>query len=136
VNDSDVLAIQRLLSDFAWYADLGEADLLASLFTEEALFHVGGKDLHGRREIADDCRRRFLIAGRKTRHVWSNLRVDRAEEEGRVRATAVQLTFEQVGEGEKTEVRVNDMADVLQKGADGQWRFARRSVTRQMSLHA
>ena len=135
MNDSDVLAIQRLLSNFAWHADLGEADLLASLFTEDGVLHVGGKDLCGRREIADDSRRRFLTVGRKTRHVWSNLRVD-SEEEGSAHATAVQLTYEQTGAGEKTEIRVNDMADVLKKGTDGKWRFARRTVTRQMSLHA
>ena len=133
MNASDVLAIQRLLSDFAWHADLGEADLLSSLFTEDGVLHVGGRDLRGRGEIAADCHRRFAPPGRKTRHVWSNLRVD-GEQEGRARATAVQLTYEQVGEGEKTEVRVNDMADVLQKCDDGKWRFARRTVTRQMSL--
>jgi uncharacterized protein (TIGR02246 family) len=135
VNDSDVLAIQRLLSDFAWHADLGEADLLSSLFTEDGVLHVGGKDLCGRQEIADDSRRRFLTAGRKTRHVWSNLRVE-GEGQDTARATLVQLTYEQTGAGDKTEVRVNDMADVLRKGADGKWRFARRTVTRQMSLHA
>lgn len=135
MKDSDLLAIQRLLSDFAWHADVGDADLLSSLFTEDGALHVGGKELCGRRAIADDSRQRFLTAGRKTRHVWSNLRVE-SEEDGCVRTTAVQLTFEQVGEGGQTEVRVNDMADVLQRSVDGKWRFARRTVTRQMSLHA
>ena len=133
MTDSDVLAIQRLLSDFAWHADRGEADLLSLLFTEDGVLHVGGKDLCGRTRIADDCRQRFLTAGRKTRHVWSNLRVD-GEGQAGARATAMQLTFEQTDASDKTELKVNDIADVLSKDAAGTWRFARRSVSRQMAL--
>ena len=132
MNDSDVLAIQRLLSDFAWHADRGEADHLAQLFLLDGSLHVGGKKLLGRQQIADDCRERAAVAGRKTRHTWSNLRVE-ATGPGTASATAIQFTYEQRAD-RPVELRINDLADLLIKDGDGRWRFARRTVSRQMQL--
>lgn len=134
MNESDMLAIQRLLSDFTWHADAGDAERLSRLFVEDAVFLVGGKELRGRAQISEDCKQRFLVAGRKSRHVWSNLRVDPVGTH-EARSTVVQLTFEQTAASDKTELRVNDIADELRKDADGNWRFARRTVSRQMALH-
>lgn len=133
MNDTDVLAIQRLLSDFAWHADGGDAPRLAQLFTTDGELHVAGQVLQGRAEIAADCAARVAAPGRKTRHTWSNLRVEPLTAD-RVEATAIQVTYEQ-REGAQTEVRINDLADVLHREADGQWRFRQRVVSRQMRFH-
>ena len=132
MNEPDIARIERLLSDFAWHADRGDGASLAQLFVPDAVLVVGGVRLAGRAEIAGDCRRRALASGRKTRHVWSNLRLD-PESDGTVSATAVQLTFEQAA-SVGTQMRINDLTDRYQRDAAGTWRFLSRIIERQMAL--
>lgn len=130
---SDFRDIERLLSDFAWFADRGDGAGLAKLFLDDAVLHVGGEEHRGRVSIAADCDRRAKDPKRTVRHVWSNLRVDRKSED-RIAATAVQLTFEQKGSNPTTQLRVNDLQDEFARGPDGIWRFARRVIHRAMAL--
>jgi hypothetical protein len=132
MNEPDLTRIERLLSDFAWHADRGDGASLAQLFLPDAVLVVGGARLAGRAEIAEDCRRRALAPGRKTRHVWSNLRLD-PQTDGTVSATAIQLTFEQT-DAAATRVRINDLTDRYQRDAAGTWRFMSRIIERQMAL--
>lgn len=125
--------IERLFSDFSWHADRGDGTALAALFATEGVLCVGGQELTGRDQIAADMTRRAQIAGRKTRHVWSNLRIVESRY-NQLSTTAVQLTFEQTGDDRPTQLRVSDLVDTLQKDHDGQWRFARRIISRQMAL--
>jgi SnoaL-like domain len=127
-------SIEQLLSDFAWYADRGEGMALAELFVPDGILVVGGQELHGRERIADDCHRRGIGSKRKTRHVWSNLRIARANAHI-LETTAIQLTIEQ---SEPTlpeaQVRVNDLFDTLRRDGHGTWRFERRIISREMAL--
>ena len=132
MNEPDIARIERLLSDFAWHADRGDGASLAQLFVPDAVLVVGGVRLAGRAEIAEDCRRRALASGRKTRHVWSNLRLD-LETDGTLSATALQLTFEQT-DSAATKVRINDLTDRYQRDGAGTWRFLSRIIERQMAL--
>jgi hypothetical protein len=131
----DTTRIGELLSDFAWFADRGDGEGLSRLFLPEGVLHVGG-DVHvGRQQIADDCVRRAAVPGRKVRHVWSNLRIERAEA-GRISTTAVQLTFEQLDRQgtASTQLRVNDLFDTFTRDLSGHWRFASRRIERAMGL--
>ncbi|MCR6480495.1 nuclear transport factor 2 family protein [Variovorax sp. ZS18.2.2] len=130
---ADQAAIERLLTDFAWHADRGDGSALGELFSPDGTLHVGGLDLNGQQAIADDCLRRAARPGRRTRHVWSNLRIERALP-AHIVATAVQVTYEQPGEGQAMQVRVNDMADTFVKDSDGRWRFASRRVERALAF--
>jgi ketosteroid isomerase-like protein len=132
-HPTDVLAIERLLTDFASFADGGDGDALGDLFLEDAVLTVGGHDLLGPRGIAEDCRRRFDDPHRKTRHLWTNLRVERGGEESIV-TSALQLTFEQSTPGLPVQLRVNDLHDEFRKDSGGRWRFARRRIERAMAL--
>ncbi|SFP45720.1 nuclear transport factor 2 family protein [Variovorax sp. 770b2] len=132
---TDQAAIERLLTDFAWHADHGDASALGELFAPEGTLRVGGLDLSGRQAITDDCLRRAAQPGRRTRHVWSNLRIERALP-SHIVATAVQVTYEQLGEGQAMQVRVNDMADTFVKDSDGRWLFASRRVERALAFTA
>lgn len=132
-SPTDVLAIERLLTDFASFADRGDGTALGELFLEQAILTVGGRDLHGPNQIADDCRRRFTDPHRKTRHLWTNLRVEQADD-AFIAATALQLTFEQSTPGLPVQLRVNDLHDEFRKNAGGHWRFARRRIERAMAL--
>jgi hypothetical protein len=127
-------AIERLLSAFAWHADRGEGALLSELFLPDGTLSVGGNELKGRAAIADDCHRRALVPGRKTRHVWSNLRIQWVAEDV-VATSAIQLTIEQVGtDNPSTQMRVNDVFDKFQQDTEGAWYFASRIIRREMSL--
>ena len=132
MSQPDVTKIERLLSDFAWLADRGDGAALAQLFLPQATLVVGGVRLVGRAEIAEDCRRRALDPLRKTRHVWSNLRVIQ-EADGTIAGNAVQLTFEQTG-SDGTKLRINDVTDRYEVDSDGTWRFKSRIIERQMAL--
>src|ERR1700730_5504759 len=131
--ESDQLMIERLLSDFAWFADRGDGSSLSQLFVPDGVLLVSGNELRGRVQIAEDCVRRFLDPNRKTRHVWSNLRIDRMAGDSAA-SFAIQLTFEQSGEGRPTQVRVNDLVDEFQKYSSGAWKIARRVIDRKMAL--
>jgi ketosteroid isomerase-like protein len=131
--ESDQLMIERLLSDFAWFADRGDGTALSELFIPDGVLMVSGNELRGRVQIAEDCIRRFLNPNRKTRHFWSNLRIDRMD--GDTAASfSIQLTFEQSGAGQPTQLRVNDLVDEFQRDSSGSWKIARRVIDRKMAL--
>jgi uncharacterized protein (TIGR02246 family) len=132
---ADIERIRELLTDFACFADRGDGERLSQLFRPDGVLHVGGQEHVGREQIAQDCLRRAAIPGRKTRHVWSNLRVERAEA-GTITTTAVQLTFEQVAGADSTatQLRVNDMFDTFVRDGSGPWRFAARRIERAIGL--
>jgi len=132
-DPTDVLAVERLLTDFAWFADRGDGAALGDLFLAEAILTVGGRDLRGPRQIAEDCRRRFTDPHRKTRHLWTNLRVEQGDD-GSIVACALQLTFEQSTPGLPVQLRVNDLHDEFRKDGGGRWRFASRRIERAMGL--
>ena len=134
VTFSERAAIEQLLSNFAWHADRGEGVSLAELFMPDGTLVVGGQELHGRERIAADCHRRGLGSTRKTRHVWSNLRITRREADT-LETTAIQLTIEQTDPSlPDAQVRVNDLFDTLRQDPQGAWRFARRVISREMAL--
>ena len=133
LSEIDLLAIQRLLSDFAWQADHGDAHQLALLFLHDGVLRLNGTVMEGQAQIEADCGKRFATPGRKTRHVWSNLRVQ-ADGPGEVSATNVQMTFEQGGAEQSVQARVSDVVDLLSKGDDGRWRFRERTIGRVFAL--
>jgi ketosteroid isomerase-like protein len=131
--ESDRLMIERLLSDFAWFADRGDGTSMSQLFIPDGVLLVSGNELKGRVQIAEDCIRRALDPNRVTRHVWSNLRIDRMD--GDTAASfAIQLTFEQTGAGKPTQLRVNDLVDEFQKDPSGSWKIARRVIDRKLAV--
>jgi hypothetical protein len=129
--DVDVEDIERLLTDFAWFADRGDGTGLSDLFLPNAFLKVGGRRLEGRQAIADDCYTRASEPGRRTRHVWSNLRLESLVD-GVLRANAIQLTMETNEISGLTSMRVNDVIDTFQRDSESRWRIASRHIDRQM----
>ncbi|MGH6681204.1 MAG: nuclear transport factor 2 family protein, partial [Bradyrhizobium sp.] len=80
ISATALLEIEQLLTAFAYFADRGDGEALGELFLEEATLNVAGLNMMGPQEIAADCRRRFADPHRKTRHVWSNMRIESADE--------------------------------------------------------
>ncbi|MES2958280.1 MAG: nuclear transport factor 2 family protein [Pseudomonadota bacterium] len=133
MGEDDKSAIERLLSEFAWTADRGLGVEMAGLFLPHGTLTVNAQTLHGRQAIAADCQRRFETPGRKTRHVWANLRLHAADGGGYAGA-AIQLTFESTGEGQPVKLRVNDVSDRFERDEQGAWRFGTRVIARQMAM--
>jgi SnoaL-like domain len=129
----DRQAVEQLLSHFAWHADRGEGEALGGLFLEDGVLEVGGSTLRGPQQIAADNTRRFADPHRRTRHLWSNLRIEHAQPE-RIVSTALQLTFEQSTPGDPAQLRVNDLHDEFRRNSAGLWRFAHRRIVRAMGM--
>ncbi|WP_454674932.1 nuclear transport factor 2 family protein [Achromobacter pestifer] len=127
------IAIEGLLSEFAWNADRGLGDALGGLFLEHGRLTVNDVVLSGAEEIARDCETRFTRPGRKTRHVWSNWRLERIDEVG-VHGTLVQLTIESCAMTGGTQCRVNDIDDIYRQDDARQWRFVSRRIVREISF--
>lgn len=133
MTDVDIRAIERLLSDFAWCADRGDGESMSRLFVPDGVLHVGGTILSGREAIARDCERRHAEPGRKTRHLWSNLRVDTLDAH-HSQSTAVQITFEHRASDGSLQVRVNDVFDRLRRAEHGGWLIEERTIQRQIAF--
>lgn len=133
MSSDEVKRIERLLSDFAWFADQGDAAGLSGLFVPDGVLCVGGQEMAGQATIAADCQKRFATPDRKTRHVWTNLRVESMSGDT-AKTTAVQLTYETLGAGKPTRLRVNDVFDELRKDARGDWQFVHRHIKCEMAL--
>ena len=106
---------------------------MAALFLADGVLTINGQVFAGPASIAADCRKRFETPERKTRHSWSNLRVDQ-HDDGTCTSTAVQVTFETMAAGQPATLRVSDVTDTFRKNPQGHWRFASRMIERQMAL--
>lgn len=133
MNQEDVRTIERLLSDFAWYADRGDGESMSRLFVPDGVLYVGGIKLSGRDAIALDCKQRHAEPGRKTRHVWSNLRVESVDADS-TWSTAVQITFEHRASDGSCQIRVNDLFDRLRRVEGGEWLIEERVIQREIAL--
>ena len=133
MKQEDIHAIEQLLSEFAWRADRGDGESMANLFVPDGTLHVAGRQLAGRDEIARDCEQRHAEPGRKTRHVWSNLRIQ-TESADSAHTTAVQITFEQRGTTGTVQTRVNDLFDTLRRVGSGLWLIEHREIRREIAF--
>jgi hypothetical protein len=130
---TELQLIERLCSDFAYYADHGDAESLGNLFGEDGILKLGDQESVGRSNIVADCQARFDIAGRKTRHLWSNLRLVALTPEF-ASTTMIQLTFESRGPAVPTRLRVSDVSDKLRRDEDGAWHYTYREIRRELDL--
>lgn len=66
---------ERLTYQYCRYADLGEAERLAEVFTEEGLFKTPGMTLRGRAEISRTFAQRAALKQLQTLHLCTNIDV-------------------------------------------------------------
>lgn len=125
-------AIERLLTEFGFLADSHDAPALCELFMPDAVLDANGTLRHGHAELLADFQLRVGNRARKTRHIWSNLRIVDADN-ALVRSAMTQQTFDQE-EGGAVHLRVNDMADTFSRDAGGAWKFQERIIRRQFAV--
>ncbi len=132
--DNNRAEIETLLTNFGRCADRGDGDALSLLFLPAGVMSVNSKVAEGQAAIATFTNERTADPNQKTRHVWSNLLIERHDAHS-AQASCIQITFEQKGDGPAS-VRVNDVVDTFAKNAEGAWRFQSRTITRQMTVGA
>ena len=70
-------ACERLVFDYAWSVDSGEASKVADLFTQDGEWlGADGNGMHGKEEILRAFTGRQAITRRQSRHVITNVRID------------------------------------------------------------
>ncbi|WP_197493326.1 nuclear transport factor 2 family protein [Woeseia oceani] len=133
LNSATRVALEDLLTEFAWRVDHGHGDRVHELFIEVGSISAPGLTLNSRNEIASAFGQRAADANRVSRHLWSNPRFEELDSH-RVRVvTVVQTFFHTMQEGEQTPVPnnnfvVGDSTDVIRRDDDGCWRFESRQL--------
>lgn len=130
------LDIEALNVEFAYQLDNGHPEVLADFFTEQASLGAAGSERAvGRAAIA----KRYAArpAGRTTRHVTSNLRLV-FESPSRVLGIRTLTYYATDGTPSKASspLGVAEYNEIYERGADGAWRYASRTVTPIFGLNA
>jgi len=126
-------ACGRLVVDYTHLVDFGEAERVAELFAEGAVWEAGDVRFEGRDALRAMFRGRQQMVRRRSRHVCTNLAIDVVDAErasGRVYLQLYRHDFDAdpapgaVAPGGPP-VAVGEYHDEFVRTADG-WRFARR----------
>ncbi len=123
-------AIEVLVQEHAWLIDHGQARRVTDLFAEDGRLLGIGPDKVGRAAIADWAGQREDMQDRRSRHVQTNLRLERRPD-GRVGGTVVLTLYRHdgPGAGSAAPLLVAEYQDIYQRGPDGVWRFAERRLS-------
>jgi hypothetical protein len=108
--DLEKWRVERLYTAFGTFADRGDGAALSELFVSDGMLEMGNNELRGRQNIAEFVNARCADPNRKTRHTWSNLRLEQ-EEGSTFHTAAIQMTFEQNGANNAPQLRVSDLVD-------------------------
>ncbi len=120
--------IEELLASWAWFLDHGQIDELTQLFTPDARFLSGGRELHGRDAIEERYRQR--TGTRSTRHVYSCLRLTPRGPDA-ASSVSVWTCYATNAEAPVDDVGVYLIADFYDEfviDADGRWRISSREI--------
>jgi hypothetical protein len=126
------LALEELNTNFCFYLDHGEIDLLLGLFTEDAIYIHGTRHSSGRAEIATVFDKRREAGPRTARHLYSGLRVHMHAAD-HASGSSVCMTFASQGEAPLVPAiphLVADFFDDYVRGDDGIWRIRKRRIER------
>jgi uncharacterized protein (TIGR02246 family) len=125
-------ACERLVVDYCHLIDHGEAERVAALFTEEAVWRGPGVEMKGREEIRAGFRLRQENAGRMSRHVCNNFRLDVIDPDHAEGVVYLTL-YRHDGDADRRvsplpgPVMVGEYRDRFERTAEG-WRIAHRQT--------
>lgn len=124
--------LETLNAEFCYFLDHNMLDRLLNLFSEDAYYSHGPRVSLGKQQILDVFEKRIAAGDRTARHVQSGLRIELTGERS-AKGESVCMTFAADGSApiQSTEVYlVADFSDEYSLGEDGNWRIARREITR------
>ena len=125
------LEIEELNAEFAYLIDHDRSELVADLFTENGSYGRAS----GERSVGHEAIRRAYAARkahgpRTSRHIFTNLRL---VFDGDTHASGTSIMTLYAEDGVPPHVAepflVADYDDIYERGADGRWRYASRTVT-------
>jgi hypothetical protein len=122
------LACLNLITAHASFIDGGEASKTVALFTDDCEVVVGPNTIKGINAFRAAMAGREANKERKTLHVWTNVYFSEVSEEVVVASSVVQLYLLNP---EPAPLEPNSLLrceDRFVRGADHQWRFARRAL--------
>ena len=129
-------ACERLVTLYTHYVDFGEGEKVAELFAEKGVWEAGPEiRFEGQSEIAEKMKGRQAMAGRRSRHVCTNLHIEVLDEDharGLVYLSLYRHDFEtdeaQHGPApDTTPTAVGQYHDEFVR-TDAGWRFSKRSA--------
>lgn len=127
VSIEDRLAIEQLVTEYAWLLDHRCWDDVAGLFVEDAVLFIRGREIVGKEGLAEWAEYRAQKKSRRTQHQMTLLRLEQAEPDVVTGTAALVLHVAKTG-GSGTYVDlVGEYEDEYKRTADG-WRFRRRRL--------
>jgi SnoaL-like domain len=125
------LAIDELNTEFAYLIDHDLSEGVADLFSEQGSYgRATGERSVGRDAIRLAYAARKANGPRTARHSFTNLRLT-FESERRARGTCIMTLFAEDGLPPHVAepFLVADYDDIYERGSDGRWRYASRTIT-------
>lgn len=125
------VAIEELNARFAQCLDEADYDGLPALFTADARYVSGARELHGGEGVRAFFAERARLGARTTRHLGTSLQL-RFEGTCSARGHSVWLSFacnEPAPVAKVTPFMVADFDDLYVRGDDGAWRLHERRIT-------
>jgi ketosteroid isomerase-like protein len=123
---------ERLVTDYCHLVDHGEAERIADLFTEDGVWKSPEVTMEGREQVRKGFARRQAQAGRMSRHVCNNLRIDVIDPDHAEGVVYLTL-YRHDGEADRRvsplegPVMVGEYRDAFVRTPEG-WRIARREI--------
>jgi ketosteroid isomerase-like protein len=123
----DRFAIDQLVTEYAWLLDHRRWDDVATLFTDDAVLFVRGREIVGKEGLAEWAEYRAQKKSRRTQHQMTLLRLEQVEPDLVTGTAALVLHVAKTG-GSGTYVDlVGEYQDEYTRTPDG-WRFRRRRL--------
>ena len=129
---------ERLVTTYCHVIDHGEAERVADLFTEDGVWASAQATMDGQDQVRAGFARRQADAGRRSRHVCNNLRVE-VIDENHAEGVVYLILYRHDGEPDR---KISPLAGPEMVGeyrdrfvrTDAGWRFAERDT--RPSFHA
>ncbi|HEY5317666.1 MAG TPA: nuclear transport factor 2 family protein [Solirubrobacteraceae bacterium] len=123
----DRLAIEALVTEYAWLLDHRRWHEVAELCTDDAVLTIRGREIHGRAGLAEWAEHRATNQARRTQHQMTLLRLEPRSPDLVTGTAALVLHVAKAGHGGTYVDLVGEYRDEYVRSA-GDWRFRRRHL--------
>lgn len=123
----DRLAIEALVTEYAWLLDHRRWDAVAGLCTDDAVLFIRGREIVGKLGLAEWAEYRAQKKSRRTQHQMTLLRLEPVEPDLVRGTTALVLHVAKTGSSGTYVDLVGEYQDEYARTPDG-WRFRRRRL--------
>jgi hypothetical protein len=127
VGIEDRIAIEALVTEYAWLLDHQRWQDVATLCTDDAVLFIRGREIVGAEGLADWADRRAERANRRTQHQMTLLRLARVSEDEIHGTAALVLHVGKTGGGGTYVDLIGEYEDEYVRVGEA-WKFKRRRL--------